>query len=360
MKNYKEDWKNVLSPDSKYESIHLMRYMGTKSPLLDFIIPHIKQIVKKGGTILDLMAGTHSIGYALKSQYRIFANDIQIYSFVVGKAIIENNSVSISKKIALPKLQKYFNENMEKKKYNLFYKTYPDTYFSENQCLEIDSLKYAIDKIKNKYEKALYLSALIYSMCYAQSTTGHFAQFLPKHHKRLIPLRKISIWKTFLDKCDEIKIIFSPFENKVFNTDYKDFFKENFKDKLKGVDLIYLDPPYTDAQYSRFYHILETVVKYDYPEIQYMGRYRQDRFMSGFCSKSKASEEFEFIIKKSSELDKPLIISYSNKGVVSKEEILSIAKKYFKNVNLYEREYSHSMQGKGNSSVNEVLYICKN
>ena len=32
-----------------------------------------------------------------------------------------------------------------------------------------------------------------------------------------------------------------------------------------NVDLIYIDPPYTNAHYSRFYHILETLVDYDYP-----------------------------------------------------------------------------------------------
>lgn len=360
MVNSFQDWKDILSTQEKYDSIHLMRYMGTKSYLLEFIIPYIRKIVKKGGTILDLMAGTNSIGYALKKQYRIFSNDIQDYSFIIGKAIIENNSINISKKTAIAKLKELFDINLKEGKYNLFYKTYADTYFSEKQCLEIDSIRYAIDNVYNKYEKALYLSALIYAMCYAQSTTGHFAQFLPKEHQRIIPLRKINIWETFLTKCDDMNIVFSKFPNKIFNKDYKELFGEEYKSIMKQVDLIYLDPPYTDAQYSRFYHILETLVRYDYPKVEYMGKYRKDRFMSGFCSKSKAPEEFEFIIKKSSELNKTLIISYSNRGIVSKHVILDLAKKYFKNVELKEIDYLHSMQGKGNSKVNELLFICRN
>lgn len=355
-----KNWKEIISNPKKYDNLHLMRYMGTKSYLLDFIIPTIRKLVKNGETILDLMAGTHSIGYALKKQYRILANDIQEYSFTIGKAIIENNSVNISKNIAITKLQATFNENMIKKSYKLFYETYADTYFSKNQCLEIDSIRYAIESIKEEYEKSLYLSALIYAMCYAQSTTGHFAQFLPMEHKRLIPLRKISVWDTFLDKCDDIRIIFSDFKNKVFNEDYKVLFNKEFEDIIKDVSLIYLDPPYTDAQYSRFYHILETMIRYDYPKVNFVGRYRNDRFMSGFCSKVKAPKEFEFIIKKVSELNKILVISYSNKGIVTKETIVTIAKRYFKDVKFYNINYSHSKQGKGNSSVNEILFVCKN
>lgn len=45
----------------------------------------------------------------------------------------------------------------------------------------------------------------------------------------------------------------------------------NFEDLLKqddiknNVSFIYADPPYTDMQYSRYYHLLNIVAKYDYP-----------------------------------------------------------------------------------------------
>jgi adenine-specific DNA-methyltransferase len=49
---------------------------------------------------------------------------------------------------------------------------------------------------------------------------------------------------------------------------------------------VYADPPYAPVHYSRFYHALETLVKYDYPAIEHKGRYRIDRHQSPFSQKA--------------------------------------------------------------------------
>lgn len=38
--------------------------------------------------------------------------------------------------------------------------------------------------------------------------------------------------------------------------------------QIKGVDILYLDPPYNERQYAPKYHILETIAKWDNPKIQ--------------------------------------------------------------------------------------------
>jgi adenine-specific DNA-methyltransferase len=35
--------------------------------------------------------------------------------------------------------------------------------------------------------------------------------------------------------------------------------------KIKA-DVVYIDPPYNSRQYSRFYHVLETLIKWDKPK----------------------------------------------------------------------------------------------
>lgn len=77
---------------------------------------------------------------------------------------------------------------------------------------------------------------------------------------------------------------------------------------LSKVETFYLDPPYTIDHYSRFYHVLETLVAYDYPELEektfhgkkYLmnGRYRNDRVQSNYCIPSKGKNEFSLLIKK--------------------------------------------------------------
>ena len=137
---------------------------------------------------------------------------------------------------------------------------------------------------------------------------------------------------------------------------YKDLLKSNL---INEIDTIYLDSPYSQEQYSRFYHILETVVKYDNPKVDFKAKYRQNRFQSDFCYKGKVRAEFETIISYCANNKKNLVISYSNHGVLSVNELLELCQKYFKNVQLKEIDYKHSTQGKGSQSLKEIIVICR-
>lgn len=340
-----------------YDKIQTIRYMGNKNKLLDFIIPEIEKITPKKSVVCDLMSGTNSIGYALKRNYRIYSNDVQKYSECIAKALIENNTVNIDKNTGKQDLEENYRKNLNEMKYNFFYKTYTDTYFSGIQCKDIDSIRYAIELINDENKKNLYLTVLMSVMCKVQSTTGHFAQYLPKDNKRIVPLRKMSVWKEFLKKCNDFKnIINNNMKNKSFNLDYKNLIKLN---EMKEVETFYLDSPYSGEQYSRFYHILETIVKYDNPKVSYKAKYRNDRFKSNFCYKNKVSNEFENIIKFCKDNNSNLVISYSNKGVIECKKLEELCKKYYDNVDVKTYRYKHSTQGKGNKELLEYLYILR-
>src|SRR3989338_10674967 len=343
---------------TNYPKTYIMRYMGSKLKLIDLIVPKLESMISKGDIVLDLMAGTHAIGYALKPNHPVIANDIQEYSRVIGKGRIENNSISLTQNDLEKDIIPHLNKN---KKFNLFKKSYSDTYFSKEQCVEIDNIRYSIEQVKNPTKKALYLTALVYAMGYCQSSPGHFAQYMPKNHPRLKKLRKLSITKAFVDKCIENHIIFSSFKNKVLSEDYRDLLSEKNRNRyLKGVKLIYVDPPYSAAQYSRFYHLLETAVKYDYPEINYKGLYRGDRFQSDFCYPTKVRDEFDFIARNASDMGSALAISYSDRGLISSNEIKKICRKYYRDVDIHSKSYSHSMQGRGVlQDLHEVLITCQ-
>lgn len=343
---------------NNYNNIKTIRYMGNKNKLLDFIIPEIKNITKKGDVICDLMAGTCSIAYALKDRNVIYTNDVQYYSYVIGKAMIENNSETINKETVEKEILPMFEVNNINNNMTFFQENFPDTYFSPEQCKEIDSLRYAIENIKNEYRKNMYLVSLMYAMSKCESTTGHFAQYLPKDHKRVIPLRKKKILDEFMEKCDEFNnLLHSKYENKSFNMDYVDFFKT---DDFKNVDCFYIDTPYTGEQYSRFYHVLETVCKYDNPELEFKGKYRKDRYMSDFSLRANVKEEFKKMLTVISENNKKVVLSYSNKALVPVDELEFIFSKIFKHVKLIKTEYSHSSQGKGSAKLNEVVFVAYN
>ncbi|MFW6036095.1 MAG: DNA adenine methylase [Halothermotrichaceae bacterium] len=338
-----------------YDNIQIIRYMGNKNGLLDFIIPEITEITEPGDTILDLMAGTNSVGYALKKRNRIISNDIQMYSYIIGKAIIENDKIVISEESAGEEIRPYYQQNLKNKDYRFFYDNYADTYFARQQCLDVDSIRYGISQLENPYKKALYLSVLMYVMNKVQSSPGHFAQYMPKDHPRIIPKRQMNVWEIFLEKCNEFDhIINNGRDNLALHENYKNIFELDF---INDVSCFYLDPPYTGEQYSRFYHVLETVVKYDKPQLNYKGLYREGRFKSNFCYKSKVEGEFEFLMKEVSKRDSKLVISYSNKGLLAVDRLKSMGNNYFNDTALYHYKYQHSTQGKGTNNVKEILLV---
>ncbi|MGN0628253.1 MAG: DNA adenine methylase [Oscillospiraceae bacterium] len=330
-----------------------IRYMGIKTKLLDKIIPEIISVTPKNGIVCDIMSGSNVVSYALKEHFTVYTNDIQKYSQIISDAVIKNQKATISSQEAEILLSKHIEENLQKRIYTFFEDTYSQTYFSKKQCQDIDSIRYAIERVDNTDKRNLFLFALMCAMCKVQSTPGHFAQFMPSTHKRIIPLQQMNLWEEFKLKCDNYKdVYFSENDNKSFCMDFKDLINSG---EIDNVDTIYLDSPYSQEQYSRFYHILETIVKYDYPEVAYKAKYRTDRYLSGFCTKKRASSEFEYIFDFCKKHSINIVISYSTNALVSIDELMSLCKKYFSKINYQEIEHKHSTQGKGNNAIKEVL-----
>ncbi len=340
-----------------YNKIQTIRYMGNKSKLLEFIIPEIEKVTPQNGVVCDLMAGSNAVSYALKNKFRIITNDVQYYSYTISVAVIENQKQRISGDLAKKELYQDYTLNQTKKIYDFFEQNYSDTYFSKSQCEAIDSIKFAIDKIDSKHKKALYLTALMGAMCKVQCTTGHFAQYIPKEHHRAEKLRSMDVWNEFLKKSDDYTYLeVNNFENKCFCEDSNLLIESG---TLDNVDTIYLDSPYNQEHYSRFYHVLETICKYDDPILEYKGKYRGDRFKSNFCYKNHVENEFVKIIKYCSRNSINLVISYSSKGIFDYEKLISLCRKNFVHVDVKQISYSHSMQGKGKKSIIEIIITCK-
>lgn len=339
---------------AEYPFIQTIRYMGNKGKLLDKIIPEIEKLTAEGDVVCDIMAGTNAVSYALKSRNRLITNDIQYYSYVISRCMLDSYDIPTQEK-AHCDLDANFEKNERERIFAFFADNYTDTYFAERQCKDIDSLRYAIEQIADESLKFFYLTVLMNAMCKAQSTTGHFAQFMDKDHKRIIPLRQLSVLRLFYEKIDDFKgFVKSGYGNLHFNLDYKELFKIKEMDRVK---CFYLDSPYTTDQYSRFYHVLETVCKYDYPTLEHKARYRTDRVQSDFCYKKSVASEFENIISYCADKGAALVISYSNHGVISVEDITAIAEKYYESVTVKITEYEHSSQGKGTIDIKEVLLI---
>jgi adenine-specific DNA methylase len=400
-----------------------MRYMGNKRAVLDFILPLLKEKVDRGDVVLDLFAGTGAIAYAFKPTNIVFANDIQQYSCVVTRALLQKNLPVSSVLRAREELQDNYHKNASElgetfaagveteaefllkrgaqrtcEHYRVFTENYPyytgplrgriyptemisrfseveisqhrqapatfpfllfstyygNSYFGVRQCIEIDSLRYSIEQVKDEGKRDFYLTALIAAMSNAVSSPGHFAEFRAVNSreswKDLIEERKKSILELFYDKVEELidNFVEAPDfgqSNKCYSMDYSDLL-ETQREDLSEVSLVYADPPYSSAHYSRFYHVLETIVRYDYPLIDFVGRYRHDRPSSDFCRYSAVEEAFLRLGKLTSSMNSELAVSYSTQGMIPIERIRTLIGHYFRNSVVYSTPYYHSRQGR--------------
>lgn len=281
-------------------------------------------------------------------------------------------------------------------KYCLFSLYFLNSYFSLEQCIEIDSIRYAIDRLYSKglideYVFNLYLSCLIHSVSEVVSSVGkNFAQPMKVINKNG-ELKSFAIRRCMRDR----KMDLQPHMNDMFirlsrleaSQNHNKVFCKNSSEALniedmKNVEVFYLDPPYTIDHYSRFYHVLETLVKYDYPELEKKkhngrmkimnGRYRDDRFQSNFCVPSRGYSEFEILIEKIHSLGAKIVLSYSDddsekdtrKRVVSKKELINILIKYYKSVSVKTidhryRKLSAKNDNRKEMNNGELLIICK-
>jgi len=203
-------------------------------------------------------------------------------------------------------------------------------------------------------------------MAYNAQSTGHYAQYRDANNdatmKDIIIYRNKEIIPYFKKKLDElIKWTGSnKFNHTTTSLDYRECL-----DILPEGMLIYADPPYAFVHYSRFYHALETLIRYDYPEVLYKGRYRTDRHQSPFCKRTEVVGAFEIMFQKIKKKNSKLVLSYSNSGMISLEKILNIAHDTLgSEYNVYSKaiDYIHSTMGRlGDKSraVKEYLIVAK-
>lgn len=84
---------------NQYNEISTLQYMGSKTRIISHICePIIKN--KSIKTVVDLFAGTGSVGYALKAHKNIISNDLEYYAYIINHAILNGCDFSVTDEIS--------------------------------------------------------------------------------------------------------------------------------------------------------------------------------------------------------------------------------------------------------------------
>lgn len=404
-----------------------MRYMGAKHSLAPIVAEIIKDL--PSGPCLDLFAGMCSVAGALATTGReTWCNDIQKYAAVVSGALVTSIESPITDEQASAKLLRAFKRNasslnrrfdsqlkqesfaLEQESY-LIYKrladswrhagndtkianeivalqaspsfpyrlvtlTYSHGYFGLRQAIDLDSLRYAIDYVHRHNditnEQAQWcLAALIETASKVCTAPGHFAQYLEVKNKstyrHIRSQRRRHVWSVFMSSLKSMK----PYGTQDWRAKNKTFCSDAMRlpyeltDHEKRPRIVYADPPYSEAQYSRYYHVLESLVEYDYPTVKSKGRYRSGRFTTPFSLASSVGRAFVRLTERSAKLGANLVISYPSNGFLFQRggNLSSILHDYYSRVNIIKINHTHSTlggrHGPMSSNVEELIFVAR-
>ena len=411
----------------------IINYQGSKNNLDNFIYNNIEKYLPSGKTILDIFCGAGSVSNIFRTTHKVFANDVETYSYMIVDSILNQPDYTtepnffdsfskkynrVSKQLSAPIIEDikkeqtiltnldadsliklYHNyptvwnnkkspitnsslsvEALRKEKgYYLFSTYFAGSYFGIEQALEIDAIVKCIHSQKKQFRNSLF-ACLFYAMKETVfSKDGHMAQPLnpEKNTNKLLSVREKSIFDLFKLKFNEyLSLPLSKYngKNTVFNYDFNELLDTI---NLSEVGLIYADPPYTDMQYSRYYHLLNVAAHYDYPDLTVgkngkhtTGLYTEGRFQSKLSQRSSAANQIRNLMEYCSSHKINLALSYAypqnpqkqhtDRYTVSIDNLIEYAKEYFgDHVAVVKQKYAHSNhRNREQKQVNEYLIIC--
>lgn len=281
----------------------MIKYIGSKRTLLGAILDVVASL--PATSVLDLFSGTSRVGHALKGAgYRVVANDHNAYAHTLATCYVQADLEDVRREAE--KLIAEFNGLAGKPGY--FTKTFCEDsrFFQPKNGARVDAIRDAIEAKSLPPElKAVLLVSLMEAADRVDSTTGLQMAYLKGWAPRAyndIELRMPNVLprarhgKGNATCLDALEAAQTP------------------------VDVAYIDPPYNQHSYLANYHIWESLVRWDKPEVYGTACKRVDvrQRKSQFNSRPKFLAAFKAMI--AAVKAKYLIVSFNNEGFLSQAD----------------------------------------
>lgn len=351
-----------------------MRYIGCKLNLLPYIEHLVTETLGvREGVFCDLFAGTATVGAHFKKQgFQIISNDLLELSAAFQHALIANNAEPAFSGIIdtlgdvgdtnlFTSLSPYnqviaWLNCLPGKKGFIFNAYCPSgrnecgrQYLSDVNGQKIDAIRQQIQTWRaagdiTENEFYLLLLPLVEATSKVANISGTYAAYLKHWDARTYkPLTLVPV-----------DIIRSRLSHSVYRRPANELVTEI------RCDVLYIDPPYNTRQYITNYHLLETIARYDNPSLRGKTGLRdyEASEKSAYCSKSACLSAFTDLIEKADA--RHIVVSYSNEGILSPDEILSVlslrGKANLSSAIDYQRFKSNSQGKNKNRRVQELLF----
>lgn len=324
------------------------RYTGSKAKLADWIMELIAEHCS-GDSFFDIFAGTGVISEKAIGNYkRIIINDLLFSNNTIYRAFFEQTGFNVDKLTDFK--NKYTSLVAEKLKGNYVSNNFGGKFFSIHDAKLIGYIREDIEKSKkllNEKEYNILIASLLYSLDKSANTVGHFEAYFQNNQ----------LENRFV--FDLIEPLHTDCNIGIYRRDANELCKEI------ASDIVYIDPPYNSRQYSRFYHVLENITKWEKPKLYGVALKPETENMSDYC-RSNAPTVFADLI---ADLNcKNVVVSYNNtynsKSKSSQNKIdLSFILQTLQSrgkVKIFEKSHPHFNAGKTDfGDHKEYIFILK-
>jgi adenine-specific DNA-methyltransferase len=328
-----------------------LNYIGSKQTLCPTLINIIKTEITdlKSMSFLDMFAGTGSVGFRFQDlTNNCSANDLEYYSFIINNALLKCSYSS--------KLQEIINYcNTLDGIDGLIFTNYSKNdncermFFTVENARKCDAIRTYIETLKTdntvqQNEYYFLLASLIVSMDKVANTSCVYGAYLKEYKK--------SSLKEMIVSPIHTKTNINSYENNVFNMTAEELSKSDIY-----TDIVYMDPPYNQRQYSANYCPLNYIAYYDNTIVLNGKTGTIDGYnKSNFCSKVRVFEAFKTILNNVK--CKYIFISYNNEGLLHYDELIELFGSYGE-LKLYKIPYKKFKAQKNVSgdTVFEYLWV---
>ena len=357
-----------------------MKYMGSKRWMLSNGLGDLLTTeAPSAERFVDLFSGSAAVSWhvATKTNVPVVAVDLQVYSAVLGLAVLGRTRTLGSTRIlerwvsdarsrlkadalyddalllASRKLSRTGVFNARKlcaKSANPIAASYGGYYYSPHQALTLDALRATLPA--SEPSRSVCLASLIWAATRCVAAPGHTAQpFQPT--PTALPFIKDAWSRDAIQIVNEVLPMIAGLKAQARGRVITGDATEIARVQLTKNDLVFLDPPYSAAQYSRFYHVLETVARGSCSAVDGVGRYPPtvERPKSLFSLKGQAQRALDDLLVVLREKGCRVIMTFPQQpcsnGLVG-DDVVRTAREWYE-VDITAVAMRHSTLGGNNS-----------
>ncbi len=340
-----------------------MKYMGSKRAMLrNGLGSLLKDEARRHNRVIDLFCGAASVSWFLAQNIDrpVHAFDLQSYSVALASAVLARTEVDQCVDVATEWIELVHETRIELPRWNTaaqldsrglntaawssqarslceaaspgctIWNSYGGYYFSPAQALTFDAMLQTVPAAEPAASFCRAIAIIAASQCAA--SPGHTAQpfkpnrtagpFLREAWKRcpMAYIRKALL--TLGRVCSRV-------QGQAHVADAVEM-----ANGFTSSDLVFVDPPYSDVHYSRFYHVLETVARGGCGKVTGAGRYppSEERPTSAFSRKGESLNAIERLLRRLSQRGCTVVMTFPAKACsngLSGMNVLNQAERWF-------------------------------